>query len=333
MTEQQVKVNPLIEKMREKMPGVVVRLPSKGAIYEKGVLDDSVEDGEVTVYPMRLLEELKMKSPDSILQGTAISETIQYCVPQVLQPTTLAPEDVDYLLTAIKKSTHGPTIKFKDACMKLDTTGYDATDENVLNEMEERDRTGIDSTDVDSIAQELDDASGEDKKKAAPTEKGLNINNMGETSDVCEFSVSLDYFLNNVKEINYEQYKENCVFDFMGLQIEIHPITFKSYKDISIMELKSNKDMTEDQYLAHISKMSDTHLFNRIKRVDETFESELIMEWITSLSLKERTEIFEKIYAMQDWGIDFEYNLKCQTCGMSKKTNQSQINPIYFFLT
>jgi hypothetical protein len=329
MTENTVR-NPLIEKNRAAIPGVVFRLPSKGEIYDEGILDETVENGEVTVYPMRLKEEIKMKSPDSILQGTAVTETIQYCVPQITDPMALCPEDVDYLLIAIKKMTHGPTITFKDVCMKLDEKEVDMTEENVISEMEEKERTEK----TEDISTNINEAYQEkDENKEDGDEKPTNTNNLGENSQICEFKVSLDYFINNAKEINYEKYKENCVVDFKSFEIEFHPVTFKDFKDASVMELQENPDMPEEEYFNYINERSNKNLADRIKRVDTVHEKEMIYEWVDTLSLKDREELFEKILKLQDWGIDFEYNLTCESCGKSKKTTQSHINPLYFFLT
>jgi hypothetical protein len=328
--------NPLIEKNKTAIPGVTFRLPSRGTIYEEGVLDDSVENGEVTVWPMRLKEEIKMKSPDSILQGTAVSETISYCVPQILDPMALCPEDVDYLLIAIKKMTHGSTITFKDVCMKLNSDEVDMTEENVINEMEESERTQAEEAvnEINKIhGPDSEESDTEETKETDNENTTGNINNLGENSKVCEFKISLDYFINNSKEIDYEKYKENCITEYNNFEIEFHPVTFKDYKDASVMDLQENPNMSEEEYFNYINERSNKNLTDRIKRVDTTTDKELIYEWIDTLSLKDREELFERIMKIQDWGVDFEYNLTCQKCGMSKKTTQSHINPLYFFLT
>lgn len=339
--------NPLIEKSRAAIPGVVFRLPSRGEIYDDGVLSEDVEDGEVTVYPMRLKEEIKMKSPDSILQGTAISETINYCVPQVLDPMKLSPEDVDYLLIAIKKMTHGPKVIFKDICMKLDEQNVDMTEENVMDEMKESNRTNTDVDEAISQSYQDEDENEGESEKAHSSENTSddesknqddaprveNINNLGENSQICEFSVSLDYFINNSKEIDYEKYKEKCTINYKKFEIEFHAITFKDYKDASVMDLMDDSKMDDDEYFDYINKRSNKNLTDRIKRVDDVTDTDLIYEWVDTLSLKDRENLFEKILEIQDWGVDFNYNLTCESCGKTKKTTQSHINPLYFFLT
>ena len=325
----QIKTNPLIEKDRSAIPGVTFRLPSKGKIYGPGVLSEDIENGEVTVFSMRLREELKMKSVDAILQGTAVSETIQYCVPQVVDPMALAPEDVDYLITAIKKMTHGSSMKFRDTCMKInDKIGSEQSEEELaLNEMNEQKRVSIENPEnfENENAEKQEDGSEENKEHG-------NINNLGENSNTCEFNISLDFFINNAKEIDIEKYNQENMMDFKNFKIEFHPITFKDFKELNTLNLQE-PDSLDEKYLDFVTDFSNINISKRIKKVDDIEDPEIIHEWVETLSLANRKEIFDKIAELQNWGIDFKYTLKCETCGKEKKTNQSYINPLYFFLT
>ena len=318
----QVKTNPLIEKDRSAIPGVTFRLPSRGEIYDPGILSEDIEHGEVTVFSMRLREELKMKSVDAILQGTAVSETIQYCVPQVLNPTALAPEDVDYLITAIKKMTHGSNMKFRDTCMKInDKIGSEQSEEELaLNEMNEQQRASIENP------EDFGDKKSEEKEEYG------NINNLGENSNTCEFNISLDFFLNNAKEIDIEKYNQENMMEFKNFKMVFHPITFKDFKDLNTLNLQE-PDGLDEKYLDFIADFSNANISKRIKKVDDIEDQDTIREWVETLSLADRKQIFNKIAELQNWGMDFRYTLKCDTCGKEKKTNQSYINPLYFFLT
>jgi len=315
--------NPLIEKNRAAIPGVVFRLPSRGKIYDEGVLADNVEDGEVVVYSMRLREELKMKSVDSILQGTAVSESIQYCVPEVIDPLKLCPEDVDYLITAIKKMTHGSNFKYKNHCMKLDDQDNESSPDNALNEMSETGRT-------ENI--KLPENENKSSEKAENKIES-NINNLGENSDICEFNISLDFFLNNAKELNLEEYQEKNRLDLNNFCIEFHPITFKDFKELNTLNLQDQENMTDEEYFNFVNEFSNINISRRIKKVDDITDSQMIHEWVETLSLADREKIFNKIAELQDWGIDFKYNIKCEKCGKTKQTDQTYINPLYFFLT
>lgn len=111
----EVKYNPLTEKLK-KIPGETFRLPSRGLFYKDGELDASIKDGEVVVYPMVTIDELAMRSPDMLLQGTAIEQTISRCVPSVLKPLRLLSGDVDYLLTCLRKVSYGEYLPIKHKC-------------------------------------------------------------------------------------------------------------------------------------------------------------------------------------------------------------------------
>lgn len=110
------RANPLLEKMKKKMPGETFRLPSRGLFYKDGELDSEVEDGEIVIYPMTTVDELTMRSPDMLFQGTAITEVIGRCVPQILKPERLIASDVDYVLTALRKVSYGPLLPIKHKC-------------------------------------------------------------------------------------------------------------------------------------------------------------------------------------------------------------------------
>ncbi len=110
------RVNPLIEKLKKKIPGETFRLPSRGLFYKDSELDTEVEDGEIVIYPMTTVDELTMRSSDMLFQGTAITEVIGRCVPQILKPGRLIASDVDYVLTCLRKVSYGPLMPINHKC-------------------------------------------------------------------------------------------------------------------------------------------------------------------------------------------------------------------------
>lgn len=113
-------VNPLVEKLKKRQPGNKYRLPSRGLFYTNGELDPDTEDGEVIVYPMTTSDELKLRSRDMLLDGSAVIEVIRDRVPQVLKPEKLLAADVEYLLTCLRRVSYGPFLPFKFKCDKCD---------------------------------------------------------------------------------------------------------------------------------------------------------------------------------------------------------------------
>jgi len=336
--------NPLMEKRKRSLPGVTFRLPSRGEIYKKGVLADNVENGEMVVYPMRLREELKMKSFDSIFQGSAVSETISYCVPEVLTPEELCPTDIDYLITAIKKQSHGNDFLYKDVCMKIEklVDRSKLIQESVEQEFEESQRTSKYEESLDDIGEQLrnlDNQIGKENTKVENKEREFdpvldNENNTGIVSKFCEFKIPLSHFLDSSTEIDPDLYEEKKRFDFKGFDIELQQISFKAFKEISNLRLQDNPHaMGEEKYFEYVNKFSNVNLARRIRVVDNIENQDQIEEWVNSFSLEDRSELLDRIADAFNWGIDFNYTITCSACGKSKDIDMSYLNPLYFFLT
>lgn len=109
------KQNPLLVKLNL-IPGDTIRLPSKGIFYKNGELDDSTIDGEVVIKPMTVTDELLMRSPDMLFQGSAIETVIKRCCPQILKPLDLAVVDVDYIFVHLRKISYGSSLPIQWAC-------------------------------------------------------------------------------------------------------------------------------------------------------------------------------------------------------------------------
>ena len=107
MTEQttgQNTSNPLQKYFRQ--PKLHVRLPSGGKYYPPGALD-LPESGEVAIYPLTAKDELLLKTPDSLMNGTATADVIKSCVPAIKNPWYMPSLDVDALIIAIRMATYG----------------------------------------------------------------------------------------------------------------------------------------------------------------------------------------------------------------------------------
>lgn len=124
--------NPLLKKISV-IPGDSVRLPSRGAFYINGELDPEVINGEIIVKPMTVTDEIIMRSPDMLFQGTAIEHVIKRCAPQVLKPMSLLVKDVDFILTHLRKISYGPTMTVKWGCKDTET-------EACINAFKDKDR-------------------------------------------------------------------------------------------------------------------------------------------------------------------------------------------------
>jgi hypothetical protein len=97
-------VNPLAGFMRQ--PKIYIRLPSNGEYWPEGSLEPT-ETGEYPVYSMTANDELMLKIPDALLNGQAVVEVIQNCVPNVKNAWDCPNIDMDLLLIAIRLATYG----------------------------------------------------------------------------------------------------------------------------------------------------------------------------------------------------------------------------------
>jgi len=98
------KYNPLSSYMRQ--PKIYITLPSKGKWWEPGALEFS-ENGEYRVYSMTAKDELLFKTPDALLNGQALVDVIQSCMPNIKNGWAIPSIDIDLILIAIRLATYG----------------------------------------------------------------------------------------------------------------------------------------------------------------------------------------------------------------------------------
>lgn len=108
-------VNPLSMYMRQ--PKIYIRLPSGGQYWPPGSLEPT-ETGEFPVYSMTAKDELMLKVPDALMNGQAVVDVIQHCMPNVKNAWNTPSIDLDIILIAIRLATYGEMmttpIKFND---------------------------------------------------------------------------------------------------------------------------------------------------------------------------------------------------------------------------
>jgi len=108
-------INPLASFMRQ--PKIYIRLPSRGEYWPEGSIDIP-ETGELPVYSMTAKDELMLKVPDALMNGQAIVDVIQHCIPAVKNAWMTPNIDLDVLLIAIRLATYGEMmttpVKFGD---------------------------------------------------------------------------------------------------------------------------------------------------------------------------------------------------------------------------
>lgn len=103
-TPHKIAPNPLMGQMRQ--PKIYIRLPSNGEFWENGSLELS-ENGEYPVFSMTAQDELKLKIPDALMNGQAVVDVIQHCIPNIKNAWAVPNIDMDVLLIAIRIATYG----------------------------------------------------------------------------------------------------------------------------------------------------------------------------------------------------------------------------------
>jgi hypothetical protein len=97
-------VNPLAMYMRQ--PKIYMRLPTNGEFWPTGSID-LPENGQLAVYSMSARDELLLNIPDALMNGQAVVDIIQNCVPNIKNAWAAPVSDIDALLIAIRIATYG----------------------------------------------------------------------------------------------------------------------------------------------------------------------------------------------------------------------------------
>jgi len=100
--------NPLASFMRQ--PKIYIRLPSGGNYWPEGSLAIT-ENNEYAVYSMTAKDELMLKIPDAVMNGQAVVDVIQHCVPGIKNAWEIPSIDLDAILIAIRIATYGEFMK------------------------------------------------------------------------------------------------------------------------------------------------------------------------------------------------------------------------------
>ena len=96
--------NPLTSFMRQ--PKIYIRLPSGGEYWPPGTLQ-MTETGEFPVFSMTAKDELLLKIPDALMNGQAVVDVVQHCIPNIKNAWAIPSIDIDVILIAIRLATYG----------------------------------------------------------------------------------------------------------------------------------------------------------------------------------------------------------------------------------
>lgn len=105
--------NPLKAFFRQ--PAIYIRLPSQGKFWPKDTIDIP-PTGEIGVMPMTAKDELTMKTPDALMNGQAIVDVIQSCVPSIKNAWECPSIDLEMILAAIRIASFGESLELSTLC-------------------------------------------------------------------------------------------------------------------------------------------------------------------------------------------------------------------------
>jgi hypothetical protein len=107
------KFNPLSKFFRQ--PSVYIKLPSTGQYWKDGALDLPVT-GEIPIYPMTARDEITLRTPDALMNGSGVVDVIQSCCPNIRDAWAMPSVDVDTVLIAIRVASYGTEMDVETSC-------------------------------------------------------------------------------------------------------------------------------------------------------------------------------------------------------------------------
>jgi hypothetical protein len=270
--------NPLLERFN-KMPPETFRMPSGGKLYRNGELDAEVVDGEVLVYPMTTVDELTMRSPDMLFQGTAVETVFTRCLPQIHKPMELFSNDVDYLLLCLRMVTYGETIEIYWSCPECDKSK--GTEKHPVGE-----------------AHVVDVRAGEEAK---------DFVNVKPT-----YIIDLNKLLRATKVLDPDDPKFT-VHLATGEVVKLRPSKFKEMVNLHHFDPAAVK--TPDDVMGFITD----GLLSVIQSVNGHTNKEHIKEWVLACEAPVLKSLQQQIHFANDWGTTQQYEFECTKCGYKKE--------------
>jgi len=115
MTQTASSNNPLAKHFRQ--PSIYIKLTSGGKYWKDGTVELPMT-GEIPVYPMTAKDEIILRTPDALINGTSVVNVVQSCCPNIKNAWAMPSIDVDSTLIAIRIASYGPTMAITAKCPK-----------------------------------------------------------------------------------------------------------------------------------------------------------------------------------------------------------------------
>lgn len=105
--------NPLSKFFRQ--PAIYLKLPTKGQYWPQGSLNLGPTN-ELAIYPMTARDEILLRTPDALMNGSGVVEVIQSCCPEITDAWNCPNPDLDAILIAIRIASYGVSMDFNSQC-------------------------------------------------------------------------------------------------------------------------------------------------------------------------------------------------------------------------
>jgi hypothetical protein len=120
--------NPLSKYFRQ--PEIYMKLPSGGNFWESGL--DLPVTGEIPVYPMTARDEITLRTPDALMNGTSIVEVIHSCCPSITDAWKMPSIDVDAVMIGIRIASYGADMNMDTDCPKCKAENRHSVDLRII---------------------------------------------------------------------------------------------------------------------------------------------------------------------------------------------------------
>ncbi|NBW58564.1 hypothetical protein EBR43_12485 [bacterium] len=105
--------NPLAKHFRQ--PAIYLKLPSNGQFWPESAINLPA-NGEIAIYPMTTRDEITLRTPDALMNGSGVVSVIQSCCPEIIDPWQMPSIDVDAVIIAIRIASYGHEMGLNSAC-------------------------------------------------------------------------------------------------------------------------------------------------------------------------------------------------------------------------
>ena len=124
-TNPAVTANPLSKYFRQ--PAIYMKLPSGGRYWPEGSLELPVT-GDIPIYPMTARDEITLRTPDALMNGSSIVEVIHSCCPNIKDAWKTPSVDVDAILIGIRIASYKNNMEVDTTCPHCSAENNNAVD-------------------------------------------------------------------------------------------------------------------------------------------------------------------------------------------------------------